>query len=59
MISLIHTTFRCRDCTGPHARTYCTLPYATATASYRCSPTACYSYCALSPSTPILSGLWF
>jgi hypothetical protein len=35
MIWLLHTTLRYRDCTGPHPRTYCTRPHATATASYR------------------------
>ena len=35
MIWLIHTTLRYRDCTGQHARTYCSQPHATATASYR------------------------
>jgi hypothetical protein len=35
MIWLTHTTLRYRDCTGPHARTYCARQHATATASYR------------------------
>ena len=33
--TLVYTTFRDRDCTGPHARTYCTRLHATATAPYR------------------------
>jgi hypothetical protein len=33
MIWLIHTTLRYRDCTGPHARTYCARQHATATST--------------------------